>query len=198
MYHTYSTDAIVLESKAMGDSSRLLWLFTKDFGLILADVKSARGHLSKLRPSIQTYSYGLFTLVRGKRGWKVINVIGKGNHYYELRSTRSDAIEALARTSHVMRKLIGLDDVVHEDVFSLLSQGIEQMKCSNATESCVIESVMVCRMLGRLGYMTHEGLPQLLVSPYLNFSEELLAAAVPMRAALNRRINASLKQTGLL
>lgn len=198
MYHTYSTDALVLESKAMGDSSRLLWLFTKDFGLILADVKSARGHLSKLRPSIQTYSYGLFTLVRGKRGWKVINVIGKGNHYYELRAKNEEGVVALARTHHIMRKLIGLDDTLHEEVFDLVTQAFNQMKMVTSKQAEVLESVLMCRMLGRLGYLTHEGLPEQIVSPYLNFSEELLNEAQTFRLAFNKRINSSLKQTGLL
>ena len=71
MYHAYTTDGIVLESESIGDANRRLVIFTKKFGLIYVSVQSVRGHLSKLRPSTQVFSRGMFTLIRGRYGGSV-------------------------------------------------------------------------------------------------------------------------------
>lgn len=196
MYHTYTTEAVVLESAPTGDISRLLWLFTKDFGLILADVKSARGHLSKLRPSIQTYSYGLFTLIRGRYGWKVVNVIGYGNHYYDVRHN-NELIPILARATYTMRRLIGLEDV-HREVFTLFQEGMQSLVKESGLSLSVIESVMMCRILNVLGFLHGEDLPLSVVDPTFDFSEPLISSVLPLRRRMNEQINISLKHSGLM
>jgi DNA repair protein RecO (recombination protein O) len=70
-YHIYQTEGYVLESMNVGESNKLLTLFTKELGLVRAAAQNIRSSQSKLRYSVQEMSFGTFALVRGKEVWRL-------------------------------------------------------------------------------------------------------------------------------
>ena len=63
---TYSTRALVLRSRPLGEKDRLLTLFSPERGRISAVAKGARGTRSKLASASQPYILGRFMLAKGR------------------------------------------------------------------------------------------------------------------------------------
>src|SRR5690606_9783252 len=106
MYHIYTTEGLVLTSESLGDAHRKLMLFTREFGLIYVRVQGVRGHLSKLRSLTQVFSAGTFTLVRGRYGWRLINVIGDRNYFYDINNP--ETLSVLGRAHLLIKKFVGI------------------------------------------------------------------------------------------
>ncbi len=71
MYEKYRTEAIVLLREARGEGDARITLLTKEFGVIMVEVKSVREERSHLRYALQTLTLLDVTLVRGKTSWRV-------------------------------------------------------------------------------------------------------------------------------
>ncbi|MES2953715.1 MAG: recombination protein O N-terminal domain-containing protein [Patescibacteria group bacterium] len=70
-HRLYSTDAFVVASRDSGESSRMIELFTRDFGLVRGVAQGVRFLKSKLRYSLYPYGYVRTTLVRGREVWRI-------------------------------------------------------------------------------------------------------------------------------
>ena len=84
LYHIYTTDGIILKRSPFGEANVLLYVLTKDLGLVMASAQSARLSKSKLRHGLQEYSHVLASFVKGKNGWKLTNVSEKGSFFFDL------------------------------------------------------------------------------------------------------------------
>jgi len=62
----------------IGEGHRYITLFTKDLGLVKAHARSVREERSRLRYSLQHFSYSDFSLVRGRDVWRIT---GAREHY---------------------------------------------------------------------------------------------------------------------
>ena len=60
MHPIHTTLGFVINSRPYGEAGKLLSIFTRDFGLVLANAQGIRLEKSKLRPFIQDYSFGYF------------------------------------------------------------------------------------------------------------------------------------------
>lgn len=72
-YHVYTTDAVVLEARARGESGRYFTLLTRELGVIGASAEGVRDLKSKLRYVLQEYRYVKVSVVRGKETWRVVS-----------------------------------------------------------------------------------------------------------------------------
>ena len=72
-HHIYQTEGLILGGFNIGGSNRFLHIFTKNLGLISASAQGVRELKSKLRYSLQDFSYANLDIVRGKQVWRVIN-----------------------------------------------------------------------------------------------------------------------------
>ncbi|MCI0542607.1 DNA repair protein RecO, partial [bacterium] len=70
-HHIYQTRGFVVGSTAYGEADKLVHLFTEDLGLVSAIVKSVREARSKLKCSLQDFTYARLDLVRGKEMWRM-------------------------------------------------------------------------------------------------------------------------------
>ena len=71
MHPIHTTPGLIIHSRPYGEAGKLLSIFTRDFGLVLANAQGIRLEKSKLRPFIQDYSFGIFSLVKGKELWRL-------------------------------------------------------------------------------------------------------------------------------
>ncbi len=71
MYSIQTTPGFIIDSRAYGEAGKMLFIFTRDLGLVMAVAQGIRFERSKLRPFTQDYSFGEFSFVRGKEMWRL-------------------------------------------------------------------------------------------------------------------------------
>jgi len=67
MFIHYRTWAFVLGTKEIGESDRLIYLFTRDYGLLEILGKAIRKISSKLKYGVQDFCFGEIEFIQGKR-----------------------------------------------------------------------------------------------------------------------------------
>jgi recombinational DNA repair protein (RecF pathway) len=114
-YAIYSTRGFILGSVPSGEASRVYSVYTEDFGLIRAKAQSVRLLSSKLRYNLDDYSFGTFSLVRGKEVWRVTgaDMISQSSEK-TLRARILSLIRRLVngeeRNDELWKALVGLTD----------------------------------------------------------------------------------------
>jgi DNA repair protein RecO len=73
MHPIIHTEAFVLKSLESGEANKRVWLFTKDFGLIVATAQGVRKGTAKLKSHIIDYCYINVDLVKGRDVWRLIS-----------------------------------------------------------------------------------------------------------------------------
>lgn len=71
-YHIYQTEGVVLGGGDTSEDSRIVRIYTKEHGLIVAKAQAARKLASKHRYHLQDLSYGRFSFVRGRGLWRLV------------------------------------------------------------------------------------------------------------------------------
>jgi len=71
MYSIQTTPGFIIDSRTYGEAGKMLFIFTRDLGLVMAVAQGIRFERSKLRPFTQDYSFGEFSFVRGKEMWRL-------------------------------------------------------------------------------------------------------------------------------
>ena len=70
-HHIYQTKAFIIDSIDVGEANKILTVFTEDFGMLFVHAQGVRVLKSKLRPSIQDYSFVRIAMVKGKEYWRL-------------------------------------------------------------------------------------------------------------------------------
>ena len=71
----FTTDALVIKEMSVGESDRLVTLFTRDYGLIRAFAAGAKSVRSKKGAATSLLTYGSFTLLRKKDTYKIYEAV---------------------------------------------------------------------------------------------------------------------------
>lgn len=112
----YSTEAVVLKAAEQGESNKLFWLFTKQFGLVVAHAQSVRAGHSKLKHELQLYNFTKVSLVRGREWWRIVNVATTDHAAAPNPSLNSGRVRFLAEAADFLLRLIH-GEGVHADIF---------------------------------------------------------------------------------
>ena len=84
----------------------MLSIFTRDLGLVTAVAQGIRFEKSKLRAFIQDYSFGFFSLVKGKEFWRLTG----GQEIVNIESqdviVERGVAELIARLALLLRRLL--------------------------------------------------------------------------------------------
>ena len=73
-HEIHQTKAMILRSKGMRESNRLLVLYTEDFGLVYVSAQSIRDIKSKMRFHISRLSLVTVDLVEGRDVWRLTGI----------------------------------------------------------------------------------------------------------------------------
>lgn len=192
-YHVYTTPGIILKRSPFGESDILLHVLTLDFGLIIASAKSARVFSSKLRSALQEYSDVSLSCIKSKNGWKITNVVERGNYYFTLPDYSH---KVLAQIGQVVLKMIP-GESPHKEIFETISSGFEFLKNVKEEELANFEAVIVLRMMKELGYVVPESKIEKYVSGNLDWSFELLNQVSIDRVYIVSLINKAIKESQL-
>ncbi len=173
------------------DSSRVI-LFTDQFGLVYARVQAAKNISSKLRHGTQDYTYGQFSLIKGKSGWKAVSVIPEKN-YFELLKSSNQKTAVMVSVLNLLKKLSPEEDSA-SPLFEIIKNFLEFIVHSKEGDVMLAECLVLLRILHTLGYMRHD--PEL----SLPISRSEISAAdielvAPRRTKIIALINESLRAT---
>ncbi len=206
MYAITTTPGFIIESRPSGEAGKLLSIFTRDLGLVLATAQGIRLEKSKLRYHSQEYSFGEFSFVRGKEFWRLTNAAGlqsdkkvvtlpsqqKGPHHV----TAAD--ELIARIALLLRRLLHGEEA-HPELFEQIQEAflfLEESVELTPEQLQTLESLLVFRIMHLLGYIgTDKGLDQGLISSPITL--DLITTAEPQRLNLNKHINKALRESHL-
>lgn len=194
MHHIYHTRAIILGSKNIGESNRLLFVLTRDLGLVAAAAQGVRELKSKLRYSLQDFGVSDISMVRGKNMWRVTSA--ENIHGHQDLLTEKEKAELFARICVLVRRLVHGEEK-NEQLFGILEQLFSLLRGKNFTKKELwrAELIVNLQILSVLGYASGEAaLKQVLAGP---LSRDLLSALEGKEKTAVREINSALKESQL-
>ncbi len=74
MHTIHHTHAFVLRQAESGEANRRVWLFTEEFGLVVAVVQGVRKVGAKLQMQLVDYAFVSVDLVRGRDVWRLVSI----------------------------------------------------------------------------------------------------------------------------
>jgi DNA repair protein RecO (recombination protein O) len=197
MSHTlYSTECIVLDSRDSGEANRYISLFTKEIGLVRAVARSVREEKSKLRYSLQNFSFTNATLVRGREVWRITGAEERYSLHNELKDDREKLFTATQILKLLQRLVHGEEK--NDYLFDTLSDGLEYLRGNNMNKEALknFEHLIVLRILYSLGYIAKkESFGELLQKTFVD--NRLLTKTELERKNVVSAINNALKEAHL-
>ena len=197
MYDIQTTPGLIIDSRPYGEAGKILYIFTRDLGLVRVVAQGVRLEKSKLRYQAQNYSFGQFSLVRGKEYWRLVGV--EANKTEDpAQSSKESWLAILAPLALLLKRLLQGEEA-HPELFLCL-EACDQFlkkeeKLGNELEK-TLESVMVFRILDRLGYIgTDRSLDGELRKNELSLA--LIESLGSKRLEINKHINRALKESHL-
>ncbi len=196
MHHINKTDSLVLNSQNLRESDKQLILLTKDFGLLKIIAQGVRKIESKLRPSIQDYSFCQIAFVSGRAGFRLTNARIEKTLLLEIKNQK--ILQSILRSLNLIERLVwseindGLYDLVYDFCNFIIKN---QNRILHQQQIHTIESLFVLNILNKLGYVDNQKYGE-----YLNqkISLELINDFSDTdRKNLNKVINQSIKESGL-
>lgn len=148
-YHIYTTPGIILKRTTFGESDTVLYVLTRDLGLIIASAKSTRLMVSKLRGSLQEYSLVTLSCIKGKNGWKITNASQESNLFTD---SPAGHRRILAQISAVLVKNIA-GEFPQKEIFEMIRESFIFLKNVKEEDLKDFEILTVLRLMKELGYV---------------------------------------------
>jgi recombinational DNA repair protein (RecF pathway) len=192
-YHVYTTEGIILKRTPFGEANILLHVLTLDLGLIIASARSARLSVSKLRPALQEYAQVTISMIHGKGGWKITNVVEKNNFFFDV---PMESRSILAKVASVLMQMIP-GESVHPEIFQTVRSGFEFLKTLSSKKVPDFECLMLLRILYQLGYVVNNSDTQIFLAELDTWDSELLEKIYNHKNTLIAIINKALHESQL-
>lgn len=196
MHHIHTTEGLVIYSRTHGEANKLIYIFTRDLGLIMAIAQGIRLEKSKLRYNICDYQISKFSLVHGKEFWRIVGVT-------EIETNRDLSNKVyyniFVPISSMLRRLIQGQEP-HPEIFDCLQNCAGFIYSSNQDDKpelfSTTESLLLMRILFRLGYIGDQNsLIDFLTNS--DFNKDMIIELVSKRVEMNKIINNALKESQL-
>ncbi|OIO32645.1 MAG: hypothetical protein COZ49_00295 [Candidatus Yonathbacteria bacterium CG_4_10_14_3_um_filter_47_65] len=194
-YHIYRSPAIILTYFDIGESSRLLRLFTKEFGIVFARAQGVRELRSKQRYNLRSLSLINIDMVRGRGSWRIISAETRRSFSSIMGDEKKR--EAIAAPLLLLKKMfVGetADSGLFDDVIcgmAFLEKGIFLKE-----ELRDFEVLFVSKILYHLGYWEAHASDRELFSGD-SWSIDAFASMRPLRRELVARINQAISAAHL-
>ncbi len=194
-HHVYNTEGFVIEGTNSGEANKFFSVFTRELGMVRATAQGVRLLKSKLRFSLQEFSYTRISLVRGKEVWRITNAKVEWNLFHMYRNDK-EITHMIAQVFLLLKRLIpgeeknGLLFHVLSDAFLFL-----QENTLNKDEINSFEKIIVINILHNLGYIgNNPQLNQFIATPW---SIELLTLMTEKKKYAVQEINRAIQATQL-
>ncbi|HET8574893.1 MAG TPA: recombination protein O N-terminal domain-containing protein [Candidatus Paceibacterota bacterium] len=191
-YHIYQTKAFILGGINVGEDSRLIRFFTHDLGVVQAKAQGVRKLSSKNRAHLQDFSYGSFSYVYGKSGWRLVGAEkDEGFFVMDGLGESQEGKENLKTTAKLLALLDRLSpgEEANVTLFTDFESGIQFLFREHLSEQerKSFETLLASKILFHLGYWDKAKDEQEFSYPE-NFSLEKLQIASSDRRRMNTKI----------
>lgn len=194
MHHIYHTHGFILSSRNRGEANKMLTIYTREMGLVRASAQGIRLHKSKLRFTLQDFSYVNVDLVRGKELWRVTSA--KHIASFPFARANSQSLLLITRVSQLLERLCngeGPSEEIFDDFIQALYLLDDESMLVSSREA--LELHLVLRIMNRLGYIgDSEILTKYLGSSFDQSKTELL---LKERQSIIAHINKALNESQL-
>jgi recombinational DNA repair protein (RecF pathway) len=196
MYAIHTTPGFIIDSRPRGEAGKLLYIFTRELGLVLASAQGIRLEKSKLRYHAREYSFGTFSFVRGREFWRLTSAAENGEGGMHLKNQAAG--ELIARIAFLLKRFLHGEES-HPELFDLIAATanfLNKRETYTDDQLKTLESITVLRILHALGYIGDVGEPESIIREQ-NISAEFLDQLGSHRVEINRHINKALKESQL-
>jgi len=174
---------------------------TENLGLLTARVQGGRNLHSKLRSGTQDFSFGEFSLVSGKGGWRLVSARTEKNFFENFRNSPAK-LKISGNILTLIKKLVAeearLNDEAGQEakmpLFAVVLNFFNFLVFAREQDIALAECLTLVRILHSLGYMRYD--PDFSV-PISSSEIEIkdLEMIAPKRSKMVKLINESLKAT---
>lgn len=185
----YQTSAIILTTKNMRESNKLIVLYTEKFGLIYCVMQSVRELKSKMRYHSNRYSLVTVDLVQGRDIWRIIGIhedisalTFAGSLWYEL----------IVKFSALIIRLSSSEEA-HDELWQNFEYLYRNKDSINDENQEYYEIIFTMRTLSVLGYW--DGRESLLQS--LEYKDEFFDYVQKNKNTIIQTINQRLHESQL-
>jgi len=194
MHHIYHTHSFILSSKNVGEANKIFTFYTREMGLVRAMAQGVRLHKSKLRFTLQDFSYVNVDFVRGKEFWRVTSA--KHNSSFPLLRTDTNSTLLMARVSKLLERLC-TGEGPSEEIFDDFIQALSLLDSDDISSSSreALELHLVLRIMNNLGYIGDS----VILSKYLSssFNQSKIESLLKERQSIIAHINKALNESQL-
>jgi DNA repair protein RecO (recombination protein O) len=192
MHHIYHTHGFILSSRNRGEANKMLTIYTREMGLVYAAAQGIRLNKSKLRFTLQDYSYVNVDLVRGKELWRVTSA--RHISSFPLTRANSQSLVLMMRVSKLLERLC-TGESPNEVIFDDFIQALYLLDVPDILPSYreALELHLVLRIMNSLGYIgDSDMLSKYLCSSFdCNKTEVILKERQSIIAHINKALTES-------
>lgn len=193
MYHKEHTEAIVLGGIDVGETDRLIFLFTETRGRINVLAKNIKSPQSKMRMAMADYSLARVDIVEGKKNNILSGAIFIDSFYYDFEKSIFPKVLGMLRNLYQ-----GSDP--NKKIFDTMVFALEYLK-QNEQHKKEVEVILVILILSELGYMAdYENILKFdFVNNWENFerNQKIFDFIILNKKEIVFKITQSLRETGL-
>ncbi|MFA6397559.1 MAG: DNA repair protein RecO [Candidatus Paceibacterota bacterium] len=194
MHHIYHTEGFIVSGNNLGEANKFINIFTRDFGMISVFAQGIRKTSSKLKFSLQDFSYSKIDIVRGKDFWRITNA----EKLVLLENLVKDEKKFLlvAKIFKLLKRLCHGEEK-NEELFEKLIEGFNFLEKENLNEKELggLEIILVLKTLFYLGYLDNKNGSSVFVDSLIN--KNLIEEVELKKRSLILEINKSLQETQL-
>ncbi|MEK7543831.1 MAG: DNA repair protein RecO [Patescibacteria group bacterium] len=161
----YTTHAIILKRRNVGEADRIVTIFTKEYGRMRVIAKGIRRVHSRRAPHLEVFSHVSLVLYKGKM-WDSVTEATPIHTFSSLR-------ESLTRVSagyYVCELVDALlpERQEHRDVYALLLGALHTLNGIMEIDTVVTNEQYALELLRVLGYLAHDqSIPAGRIDPYI-------------------------------
>jgi len=192
MHHIYHTHGFVLSSRNMGEANKMLTIYTREMGLVRAAAQGIRLHKSKLRFTLQDFSYVNVDFVRGKELWRVTSA--KHISSFPIARSSTTSFILMMRVIKLIERLC-VGESPNENIFDDFIQALHLLDCYDISLQSreALELHVVLRIMNNLGYIGDSEILSKYLSSSFDYSktESLLKERQSIIAHINKALTES-------
>lgn len=193
-HHIHHTHGFIISSRASGEANKMLTIYTRELGLVHAMAQGVRLSKSKLRFTLQDFSYAKIDLVKGRDIWRVTSATSISS-FPVLRSNR-DSILFMARMASLIDRLCRGEES-NTEIFDLLIQSFHLLDDEgfSGESRTALELHTVLGIVHSLGYIGDGDE----ISEYLGgeFNHSKTQKLLNEKRSIVSHINRALRESGL-
>lgn len=191
-HHIYHTRGLILGSVPTRESNKYYRIFTEELGLVGATAQAVRKLSSKLRYTLQDFSWITVDLVHGREVWRITSALPeekKSEAFQNNQVLFARACALVARLVHGEEQ----NELLYRELLNITSFLMNEVIPASLHMS--FETLASMRILAHLGYDKFEGYRDFVQHP--EWSYELLVSFEQVRLAALAEVNSVLKETHL-